>query len=114
MSNDGVVGVTGHVDNLKGWPRPHKHLSEGPAAHPRHHHVCQKQVDFPRILNTRQHRIITVRGGQNLVTGTLEGSLGNFAQPLLILDDKDGFVTRDLPPNRFELLGHGRPLELPR
>jgi hypothetical protein len=58
------------------------------AAHPRHHHVNDKQVE-PRLGDDKSKRVRSIARGHDFVTTTPQRSFGEVPNPFIVIYDQN-------------------------
>src|ERR687892_1742453 len=119
---NGPLRVARHVDDLDAGSRRGEALHQLEAAHLRHDHVGDDEVDGAVVVSCDRERLATGPGGQDGVAPAAQVPTDQVAHDLLVLDDQHGLgspargwqrrsgggVDRLLDPGKVDL--EGRPL----
>ena len=89
MVAEGVVGISGHVDDLRARPKLDDVPRELGAAHLRHDHVGEQEVDRLGRVAAQAERLVAARGLQHCVPRHLEDLARQLADVALVLDEQD-------------------------
>jgi len=93
MVRDSTVSVARHEKDLYLRPQFFQTLRQFYAAHPRHDHVCQHQVNRFLVFPAHMKGILTVPGAQDLVPVLLQGLECQIPDHVVIFNHQDGFRT---------------------
>src|SRR5258708_11227528 len=87
----GVLAVAGHENNRDARMLALKLHGEFLAAHSRHHHIGDEQIDLAAMFSGNGDGFLAVFRFDHLVAAGFQKFAGNFANVLLILGQKHGF-----------------------
>ena len=98
--HDGVVRVARHEQHLEPGPIRDETIGELAAAHARHDHVREQELDHARVVLTDLNRLHGIAGGHQIVAHECEDIACEVPHILRVFDEQDGLRASDVARGR--------------